>query len=120
MNDVSYHKLLGKLPLPLKRRITVDDFNWIDKKINNPKNSFVFIPQGEFGRFSYEFIADIIHDFVMDRKGDQIKTVFNDEYGEIFDDDDLNNHFEIYWEIIPILEDLYKDNLFRFWNSKQK
>lgn len=117
MNDVSYHKLLGKLPLPLKRRITVDDFNWIDKRINNPKNSFVFIP---FDRFSYDFIADIIHDFVMDRKGDQIKTVFNDEYGEVFDDDDLDKHFKIYWEIIPILEDLYKDNLFRFWNSKQK
>jgi hypothetical protein len=53
----------------------------------------------------------------MEMKGDNIKTIPNDEYGEMFDDDDLERHFVLYWDIIPILGMIYKNVLLTKWNK---
>jgi hypothetical protein len=118
MNESLYNKLLEALPLPLKRRITKEDFNWIDKKINglNAVTSW-YRNNGSFDDFIRDVIGDIINEFVMEMKGDDIKIIYNDEYGEMFDDDDLERHFVLYWDIIPILGMIYKNVLLTKWNK---
>ena len=120
MNESLYNKLLEALPLPLKRRITKEDFNWIDKKINglNAGTSlYLYRNNGSFEDFTRDVIGDIINEFVMEMKGDDIKIISDDEYGEMFDDDDLERHFVLYWDIIPILGMIYKNVLLTKWNK---
>jgi hypothetical protein len=118
MNESLYNKLFAALPLSLKRRITKEDFNWIDKKINN-LNAVTswYRNNSSFDVFTSDVISDIINEFVMEVKGDDIKVIPDDEYGEMFDDDDLERHFVLYWDIIPILRMLYKNVLLTKWNK---
>jgi hypothetical protein len=118
MNESLYNKLLEALPLPLKRRITKEDFNWIDKKINNLDTvTSWYRNNGSFDDFTRDVIGDIINEFVMEMKGDDIKTIPDDMFGEVFDDDDLERYFVLYWDIIPILGMIYKNVLLTKWNK---
>ena len=66
---------------------------------------------------THPVIGDIINEFVVEMKGDDIKIISNDEYGEMFDDNDLERHFVLYWDIIPILGMIYKNVLLTKWNK---
>lgn len=110
--------LFKELPTSLKRRLTPDDFEYFDNKISKQIYNTSWRP--EFDKFSYDVIAQLMHEFVLDRKEDEIETDNDPEYGVMYNDDSLDKVFEMYWELIPFLEKHYKDMLYARWKVKGK
>jgi hypothetical protein len=61
-----------------------------------------------------------MHEFVVDRKDDEIATDNDPEYGIRYNEDSLDKVFDMYWELIPFLEKDYKDMLYARWKVKGK
>ena len=102
----------------LKRRLTPDDFEYFDNKISKHIYNSPWRP--EFDKFSYDVISQLMHEFVVDIKDDEIATDNDPEYGTIYNDDSLDKVFEMYWELIPFLEKHYKDMIYARWKVKGK
>jgi hypothetical protein len=118
ITESQYEMLFKELPASLKRRLTSDDFEYFDNKISKQIYNASWRP--EFDKFSYDVIAQLIHEFVVDIKDDEIETDNDPEYGVIYNDDSLDKVFKMYWELIPFLEKHYKDMLYARWKVKGK
>lgn len=70
-----------------------------------------------FDQFSYNVISQAMHDFVLNRKGDEIEIENDPDYGEVYNDESLDEVFEVYWKLIPFFEKHYKDKLYKVWQE---
>ena len=116
ITESQYDMLFKELPSSLKRRLTSDDFEYFDDKISKHIYNSTWRP--EFDEFSYDVIAQLMHEFVVDRKYNEIETDNDPEYGVIYNEESLDKVFEMYWELIPFLEKHYKDMIYARWKVK--
>ena len=64
ITESQYDMLFKELPSSLKRRLTSDDFEYFDDKISKHIYNSPWGP--EFDEFSYDVIAQLMHEFVVD------------------------------------------------------
>lgn len=110
--------LLSELPPFLKRRVTMEDLEWLDKSITG------VIPgtptRRDFDTFCYDVLGDLLHEFVVERKDDEIDTVDDPAYGLIYNDESLGKISDMYWELKPFLKKRYETRLRNAYNRKMK
>ena len=117
MNESQDERLFGKLPNFLKRRLTQDDLEYLDKELTHYILSTP--PLDKFESFSRMVVGDLLHEFIMDKKSDEIETEEDPDYGEVYNEESRNKVMNIYWELKPILEKRYKDRLYQSWERKK-
>ena len=116
ITESQYEMLFKNLPSSIKRRLTPDDFKYFDNNLNkNIHDKLLFT--SDFDQFSYNVISQVMHEFVLDRKDDEIETEENPEYGVVYNDESLDEVFERYWKLIPFFEEYYKDKLSMAWHE---
>jgi hypothetical protein len=116
ITESQYEMLFKELPSSIKRRLTPDDFKYFDNNLNkNIHDKLLFT--SDFDQFSYNVISQVMHEFVLDMKDDEIETEENPEYGVIYNDDSLDKVFKMYWKLIPFFEEYYKDKLSMAWHE---
>jgi len=110
-------RLFTDLPPFLKRRITLDDLKYFDDNIS----SYILStpPTDDFKDFSSVVIGDLLHDFIMERKGDEIETEENPDYGVVYKDESRDKIMGMYWDLKPILIKKYKNRLYQTWERKK-
>ena len=101
----------------LKRRLTQDDFDYLDKELTHYILSTP--PTSKFEDFSSYVIGDLLHEFIIARKDDEIDTEEDPEYGVVYVEKSRNKVMNMYWELKPILEKRYKDRLYKAWERKK-
>lgn len=116
LTESQYEKLFNELPTFLKRRITLEDLQYFDEEVKRVTR-FTSLSK-KFEDYLSMVIGDIIHEFVIEEKYDEIKTERDPVYGRVFNRDSLNQVMDIYWNIIPILEKRYRDYLYDVWKTK--
>jgi len=109
-------RLFTDLPPFLKRRLTLDDLKYFDDNISSYILSTPLMDDLKY--FSSVAIGDLLHDFIMDRKGDEIETEEDPDYGEVYNEESRNKVMEMYFELEPFLEKRYKDRLYQAWERK--
>jgi hypothetical protein len=117
ITESQYEMLFKELPNSLKRRITQDDFDYLDKELTHYILSTP--PVNKFEGFSSYVVGDLLHEFIIGYKGDEIETEEDPEYGEVYNEESRNKVMEMYWELKPILEKRYKDRLYKAWERKK-
>ena len=117
ITESQYEMLFKEFPNFLKRRITPDDLEYLDKELSHYILSTP--PLDKFESFSQMVIGDLLHNFVVDRKSDEIETENDPDYGIIYNDNSLDKVFKMYWNLIPILKKRYKDILYQAWGRKK-
>ena len=116
ITESQYEMLFKNLPSSIKRRLTPDDFKYFDNNLNkNIHDKLLFT--SDFDQFSYNVISQVMHEFVLDMKDDEIETEENPEYGVVYNDESLDEVFERYWKLIPFFEEYYKDKLSMAWHE---
>jgi len=116
ITESQYEMLFKDLPSSIKRRLTPDDLKYIDNNLNkNIHDKLLFT--SDFDQFSYNVISQVMHEFVLDMKDDEIETEENPEYGVVYNDESLDEVFERYWKLIPFFEEYYKDKLSMAWHE---
>jgi hypothetical protein len=116
ITESQYEMLFKELPSSIKRRLTPDDFKYFDNNLNkNIHDKLLFT--SDFDQFSYNVISQVMHEFVLDMKDDEIETEENPEYGVVYNDESLDEVFERYWKLIPFFEEYYKDKLSIAWHE---
>jgi hypothetical protein len=116
ITESQYEMLFKELPSSIKRRLTPDDFEYFNKNLNkNIHDKLLFT--SDFDEFSYNVISQVMHEFVLDMKDDEIETEENPEYGVVYNDESLDEVFERYWKLIPFFEEYYKDKLSMAWHE---
>jgi hypothetical protein len=116
LTESQYEKLFNELPTFLKRRITLEDLQYFDEEVKRVTR-FTLLSK-KFEDYLNMVIGDIIHEFVMEEKHDEIKTEMDPVYGSVFNQDSLIQVMNIYWDIIPILKKRYRDYLYDVWKTK--
>ena len=98
----------------LKRRLTSDDFKYFDTNLVYHIEDRRWEPN--FNQFSYEVISGLVHEFIVDKKYDELPE-YDDTLG--FDaDSETNKIFEMYSDLMPFLEKKYKNRLYQAWKVK--
>jgi len=110
-------RLFDELSDSLKRRLTQDDFDYLDKELTHYILSTP--PVNKFEEFSSYVIGDLLHEFIIARKDDEIETEEDPEYGVVYVEKSRNKIMDVYWELKPILEKRYKDRLYKAWERKK-
>jgi hypothetical protein len=110
-------RLFTDLPPFLKRRLTLDDLKYFDDNISSYMLSTP--PTDDFKDFSSYVVGYLLHDFIVDRKGDEIETEEDPDYGVVYKDESIDKIMGMYWELKPILEKRYKDRLYKAWERKK-
>jgi len=100
----------------IRRRFTPDDFEFINNEIPYIINTTRWTP--DFNDFSRNVMQDLMHEFVLGRKGDEVEIEDNPDYGSMYDEDSLSSVFEMYLELVPFLKEEYKDSLYQAWKVK--
>ena len=77
--------LFGDLPPFLRRRLTMEDLEWLDKELVD--HILGMPPRNDFDVFCDDVLGDLLHEFVVDRKDDEIDTVEDPHYGLIYSED---------------------------------
>ena len=110
--------LFSELPPFLKRRVTIADLKWIDEELTN----FIITtpPTDKFDDFCDYVLGDLLHNFLVDRKDEEIDTVEDPVYGLVYDDLSLQEIGDIYWELIPYLKKRYEIRLHQAWERKKQ
>jgi len=110
--------LFASLPPFLKRRVTIADLKWIDEELTN----FIIAtpPTDKFDNFCDYVLGDLLHNFLVDRKDEEIDTVEDPEYGLIYDDESLGKVASMYWELMPYLKKRYEIRLHQAWERKKQ
>lgn len=110
--------LFDGLPLSLRRRLTMEDLEWLDKGINE------VIPgtptRRDFDIFCQDVLGDLLHEFVVERKDDEIDTVEDPHYGLIYSEDGFSEVASIYWELMPFLKKRYEYKLRQAFERKRQ
>ena len=101
----------------LKRRLTQDDFEYLDKELTHYILSTP--PTNRFEEFSSSVIGDLLHEFIMDRKSDEIETEEDPDYGIVYKEESRYKVMNMYWDLKPILEKKYKDRIYKAWERKK-
>jgi hypothetical protein len=117
ITESQYERLFNDLPNSLKRRLTQDDFDYLDKELTHYILSTP--PVNKFEEFSSYVIGDLLHEFIIARKDDEIDTEEDPEYGVVYVEKSRNKVMDMYWELKPILEKRYKDRLYKAWERKK-
>ena len=117
LTESQYERLFNDLPNSLKRRITPDDLKYFDDNIS----SYILStpPTDDFKDFSSFVVGDLLHDFIMEIKGDEIETEENPDYGVVYKDESRHKIMVMYWDLKPILIKKYKDRLYKAWERKK-
>lgn len=119
ITESQYDELIfTRLPNFLKRRITMEDLEWFDKNIN----SIIITtpPLKNFSDFSHAAFDSLLHNFIYERKNDEIETYYDAEYDEDFlDEVSFGKIGDMYWELTPFLEQKYRDRLYLNWERKK-
>jgi len=110
-------RLFDELSNSLKRRLTQDDFDYLDKELTHYILSTP--PVNKFEEFSSYVIGDLLHEFIIAKKGDEIETEEDPDYGVVYVEKSRNKIMDMYWELKPILEKRYKDRLYKAWERKK-
>ena len=110
-------RLFGELPNSLKRRLEPDDFEYFDRELTH----YILYtpPVNKFDDFSSVVIGDLLHDFIMDKKVDEIETEEDPDYGVVYNEESRNKIMGMYWDLKPILIKKYKDRLYKAWERKK-
>ena len=116
--------LFSGIPIHLKRRLTTEDLEWIERKINSNINDMKMIQRNKpyydnFESYSYGIIADTLHEFVLERKDDEIETEMDPQYGLVYNDESRDRVFDMYWQLIPHLEKIYHSTILDGFNDIQ-
>jgi hypothetical protein len=119
ITESQYHKLLGNVSPILQRRLTSDDFEWIEKEfrinlIHSPKQI------KNFDEFCDYVLGDTVHEFVMQKRNYEIKTISDEEWGDVYDEKSQSDVMDIYWPLIPVLKDIFYDELYEIWEHHLK
>ena len=101
----------------LKRRLTQDDLEYLDSELTHYILSTP--PTNRFEEFSSYIIGDLLHEFIIARKGDEIETEEDPDYGIVYKEESRNKVMNMYWDLKPILEKKYKDRLYKSWERKK-
>jgi hypothetical protein len=117
ITESQYERLFNDLPNSLKRRLTQDDFDYLDKELTHYILSTP--PVNKFEEFSSYVIGDLLHEFIIARKDDEIDTEEDPEYGVVYVEKSRNKVMGMYWELKPILEKRYKARLYKAWERKK-
>jgi hypothetical protein len=117
ITESQYERLFGELPVSLKRRITQDDLDYLDKKLTHYILSTP--PTNKFEEFSSYVIGDLLLEFIIDRKSDEIETEEDPDYGLVYVEKSRIKVMGMYWDLKPILEKRYKDRLYKAWERKK-
>ena len=108
--------LFSELPPFLKRRVTLFDLEWLDKELGG---HIAHMPaRNDFDLFCDDVLGDLLHEFVVNRKDDEIETTYDYDYGVMFDEESLDKVAEIYWGLIPYLKKRYEIKLRQAWIRK--
>jgi len=110
--------LLSELPSSLKRRVTMEDLEWMDGKLNEFMSNTSAV--SKFDNFCDYALGDLLHEFVVERKDDEIDTVDDPAYGLIYNDESLGKISDMYWELKPFLKKRYETRLRNAYNRKMK
>ena len=102
----------------------MEDLEWIEERINRNINYIKMISGGktyksDFEGYSYNIIADTLHEFVIERKDDEIETEMDPQYGMVYNDDSRDRVFDMYWQLIPHLEKIYHSKILDGFNDIQ-
>lgn len=109
--------LLSELPPFLQRRVTLFDLEWIDKNLNS---HIAHMPaRRDFDTFVDDVLSDLLHDFVVNRKDDEIETEEDPDYGLIYSEDGFDEVAEIYWKLKPYLKKRYEIKLRQAYERKK-
>jgi len=109
--------LLASLPPFLKRRVTLFDLEWIDKNLNS---HIAHMPaRNDFDLFCDDVLGDLLHEFLVNRKDDEIETTYDYDYGVIYNEESLDKVVTIYWNLIPYLKKRYEIKLRQAWERKK-
>jgi len=109
--------LFGDLPPFLRRRLTMEDLEWLDKEITDHINGMPV--RNDFDVFCDDVLGDLLHEFVVDRKDDEIDTVEDPHYGLIYSEDGFDEVASIYWQLMPYLKKRYEFRLRKAWERKK-
>jgi hypothetical protein len=110
--------LFSSLPPFLKRRVTLFDLEWLDKKLGDQIYQTPFT--NDFDDFCNYILGDLLHEFVVNRKDDEIETTYDYDYGIIYSEDGFDKVASIYWELIPFLKKRYEIRLRQAWERKKQ
>jgi hypothetical protein len=117
ITENQYEKLFKGLPVLLKRRITQNDLEYLDKEVlNNMRYTPIY---NDFEDYLNSVISDLVHEFVLERKYDEIETEHDPDYGEVYVDASRNRVMDTYWKIIPFLEERYKNIILQSWSKRR-
>lgn len=75
------------------------DLEYLDRKLQH--HIIGTPPTNDFDDFCNYVLGDLLHDFVVEKKDDEIDTVEDPHYGLIYSEDGLYELFEF---VIPLLE----------------
>jgi|694.fasta_scaffold56844_10 hypothetical protein len=111
--------LFSSLPPFLRRRLTMEDLEWIEKEfrinlIHSPKQI------KNFDEFCDYVLGDTVHEFVMQKRNYEIKTISDEEWGDVYDEKSQSDVMDIYWPLIPVLKDMFYDELYEIWEHHLK
>lgn len=110
--------LLSELPPFLKRRVTIFDLEWLDKNLNS--HIAYMVGLDKFDDFCDNVLGDLLHEFLIERKDDEIETRYDYDYGIIYNEESLDKVSTIYWELIPYLKKRYHIKLHQAWERKKQ
>lgn len=117
ITESQYERLFNDLPNSLKRRLTTDDLEYFDSELTHYILSTP--PVNRFEEFSSYVIGDLLHEFIMTTKANEIETEEDPEYGVVYKDESRDRIMNMYWDLKPILEKKYKDRLYKAWERKR-
>lgn len=109
--------LFSELPPFLKRRVTLFDLEWLDKELGG--HIVGTPPTDKFDDFCDYVLGDLLHEFLVNRKDDEIETVDDPDYGLIYDDASLDKVGTMYWKLEPFLKKRYEIRLRQAWERKR-
>ena len=77
--------LFSELPPFLRRRLTMEDLEWLDKELVDHIAGMP--PRNDFDMFADDVLGDLLHEFVVNIKDDEIETEEDPHYGLIYSED---------------------------------
>ena len=96
----------------------MEDLDWLDKGINE------VIPgtptRRDFDIFCQDVLGDLLHEFVVERKDDEIDTVEDPVYGLVYSEDGFSEVASIYWKLMPFLKKRYEYKLRQAFERKRQ
>jgi hypothetical protein len=75
--------------------------------------------RNDFDLFCDDVLGDLLHEFLVNRKDDEIETTYDYDYGVIYNEESLDKVVTIYWNLIPYLKKRYEIKLRQAWERKK-